>query len=72
MLDDPNSVGHTAISYARARTIRTKTHRLIAHNDGHVELYDHRSTDKETRNVAAEHPELVRDLLTQLEKRLPQ
>ena len=27
---------------------------------------------RKRENVAAEHPELVRDLLTQLEKRLPQ
>lgn len=70
ILEDPSSPGHPAFSYTRARTIRTSTHRLIAHPDGHVELYDHTSPDRETRNVAAEHPELVRQLQTELDQRL--
>lgn len=71
MLQDPSSRGHAAISYARARTIRTRTHRLVAHPDGYAELYDHDSAEKETRNVAAEHPDLVERLLGQLDARLP-
>ncbi len=70
MLNDPRTAGHPAISYGRAKTIRTASHRLITHRDGYVELYDHQSADKETRNVATEQPELVQDLMAQLEKRL--
>lgn len=70
MLENPSVLGHPAISYARARTIRTRAYRLIAHQDGHIELYDHTSAEKETRNVAAEHPERIQELLAQLKKRL--
>jgi len=70
ILEDPKAPGHPAISYAGARTIRTSTYRLIAHKNGHMELYDHASAEKETRNVAAEHPDVVRQLLAQLETRL--
>lgn len=70
LLNDPDVSGHAAISYTgKARTIRTGQYRLITHNDGHVELYDHTSADKETRNVAAEHPALVQKLLTRLNMR---
>jgi iduronate 2-sulfatase len=70
ILADPEILGHPAISYAGARTIRTESHRLIAHKNGHIELYDHTSDEKETRNVAAENPVLVQTLLTQLNTRL--
>ena len=61
LLDDPASPGHPAIAYSRsARTIRTETHRLIVHNDGYAELYDHTSAAKETKNVAGTHASLVR------------
>jgi iduronate 2-sulfatase len=70
ILEAPESPGHPAISYGRARTIRTDTHRLIAHPDGHMELYDHTSRYKETRNVAAQHPAIVKKLLAQLSQRL--
>ena len=70
ILDKPSAPGHTGISYARARTIRTQTHRLIAHPDGHVELYDHQLPEAETRNVAAKHPHLVQALLAELTIRL--
>ena len=53
LLEAPASAGHPAISYGGgATTIRNDTHRLIVHKDGHVELYDHRSTEKETKNIA--------------------
>ena len=71
ILESPEALGHPAVSYSRARTIRTDTHRLIAHPDGHVELYDHTVPAKETRNVAADYPELVRQALTTLNERLP-
>ena len=60
-----------AISYgAGARTIRTDTHRLIAHKNGYAELYDHTSAEKETRNIAEANPDLVERLLKRLEERL--
>jgi iduronate 2-sulfatase len=64
--------GHPAISYAKAaRTIRTDTHRLISHKDGHLELYDHRSTEGETKNLADIQSELAQELLEKLNARLP-
>lgn len=63
--------GHPAFSYAGgARTIRTDTHRLIAHKGGHLELYDHRSADGETKNLAGAQPDLAKELLAKLEARL--
>jgi iduronate 2-sulfatase len=71
LLEDPASPGHPAISYGRgSKTIRTDTHRLIVHSDGHAELYDHTSAEKETRNIAEANPALVEDLRTRLRERL--
>ncbi len=70
ILEQPSTAGHAAISYGKARTIRTEQYRLIAHKDGHMELYDHASADGETRNIASEHPELVVRLHEQLQQRL--
>lgn len=70
ILQSPSAPGHVAISYASARTIRTATHRLVAHPDGHMELYDHTSAAKETRNIAGDNPQLVQDLLAQLKQRV--
>ncbi len=69
-LEDPQAPGRPAISYTRARTIRTDTHRLIEHGDGYVELYDHSSKAGETENVADKHPALVRELRAKLNSRL--
>ncbi len=71
LLEDPAAAGHAAISYTGARTIRTDEYRLIAHPGGHVELYDHRRQDGETRNVAGEYPEVVKRLRDELQRRLP-
>ena len=70
LIENPSASGHSAIAYAKAQTIRTDTHRLIAHNDGYNELYDHRTADGETRNVAAEQQEVVKRLLAELNRRL--
>ncbi len=71
ILQDPTAEGRPAYSYtSKARTIRTDTHRLIAHERGHLELYDHTSSGKESENIAASHPGLANRLLKQLEKRL--
>ena len=63
--------GRPAIGYhGRARTIRTDTHRLIAHKNGHLELYDHRTADSETKNLATSQPDIAEELLKKLEARL--
>ena len=63
--------GHPAIAYTNsASTIRTDSHRLILHRNGHVELYDHGTPAGETENVAAAHPDLVAELTAALEARL--
>lgn len=68
---DSSQAGSSAISYARAaQTIRTNDHRLILHRDGQVELYDHREPDAETKNIAADQPELVKQLKQQLKQRM--
>ena len=72
ILDSPDAEGHPAISYFKnAETIRTKDHRLIVHKKGELELYDHRTEDAETKNLAAENVDLVKKLTQQLRSRLP-
>ena len=75
-LVDPTAPGDVAVSYkGGAETIRTDRFRLIRHGRGeqptHVELYDHESTEGETRNRAEQEPEIVRELLAELAARLP-
>ena len=71
ILDNPNHSGHSAISYkGNAISIRTRTHRLIVHNDGSVELYNHTTPEKESNNIATENPELVKQLRSMLHTRL--
>jgi len=63
LLRDPKLPGHIALGYkSSARTIRTATHRFTLHNNGNVELYDHRSKEKESKNIAAENSDLVKEL----------
>ncbi len=72
ILEAADAPGHVAISYqSKRRTIRTASHRLIAHQDGHVELYDHTAAQKETRNVAGDQPQIVKELLAKIKQRLP-
>lgn len=71
MLDDPTTPGHTAVGYRnQSKTIRTTTHRLIEHADGYVELYDHTTPEGETKNVAADQPEVVAALCKRVAERL--
>ncbi len=71
ILEDPASLGHPAYAYtSKAKTIRTPSHRLILHDDGYVELYDHGSSAKETVNVASANESLVKELKEQLLGRL--
>ena len=71
MLDNPQAAGHPAVAYrTNAQTIRTPTHRLILHKDGYAELYDHTTSDGETKNVAASNPDIVNQLSALLKQRL--
>ena len=73
ILKNPSATGHSAFAYKRgAQTIRTDTHRLIAHKRGQFELYDHTSSAGETKNLAETQPEKVEALLKQLRTRLSQ
>ena len=72
ILNSPTAPGHHAYGYfskGYGKTIRTETHRMIAHEDGYIELYDHRTLQGETRNVAEEQPKLVKDLLAKIATR---
>ena len=56
-----------AISYhGAARTVRTDTHRLVAHKNGYQELYDHTSKAGETKNLANKNPGLAKELASKL------
>ncbi|WP_248722416.1 sulfatase [Seonamhaeicola sp. ML3] len=71
ILVDPDMIGHTAVAYtSKASTIRTSTHRMTLHKDGFVELYDHTSAEKETKNIADENPELVEELKKKLNNKM--
>lgn len=72
ILQEPRREGRPAVSYfKKARTIRTTRYRLILHDDGYVELYDHATPALETLNIADRQPETVRRLTTMLRERLP-
>lgn len=43
---------------------------MILHQDGFVELYDHTTAEKETKNVAVKYPKLVEELKNALNTRL--
>jgi iduronate 2-sulfatase len=71
ILKSPQAKGHSAIAYrSSAQTIRTDTHRLIAHRGGELELYDHSTPAGETKNLATAQPEKAAALLKQLQARL--
>jgi iduronate 2-sulfatase len=71
ILYNSNSNGHPAIAYWKnAKTIRTTTHRMIIHDDGFVELYDHTSIEKETKNIADQNPKLIGELKKALNSKM--
>jgi iduronate 2-sulfatase len=71
ILQYPNASGHPAIAYKNnASTIRTETHRMILHEDGFVELYNHTTAEKETKNIADEYPELVEELKQEIKVKM--
>jgi len=64
-LKDSSAEGSPAFGYWRnSETIRTPEYRLIRHGKkgDAYELYDHTGTDGETTNLAAEKPDVVREL----------
>ena len=76
LIDDPNHVSRSgelsqlAFSYFRNDlTLRSETHRLILHDDGFVELYDHTSEARETKNIGDANPDLVSQLRSEISKR---
>ncbi len=71
ILKRPDTRGHNAFGYFRnAKTLRTDTHRMILHDDGFAELYNHQSPEKETLNIASDNPELVSQLSLELNEKL--
>lgn len=71
ILESPDAPGHAAFSYTgSARSIRTETHRLIVHRDGYLELYDERTEEGETVNLADAQPDLAGTLRVRIEARL--
>ncbi len=71
ILEGPKSKGHNAFGYFRnAKTIRTDNYRMIQHDDGFVELYDHSTPEKETLNVAGQNELVVTQLRAQIENTL--
>jgi len=72
-IKNPNVEGHTAYAYTnRAKTIRNASHRLTLHNDGYVELYDHTTPEKETKNVAQQNPAVVKALAALINQKGPE
>ena len=66
-----DSINQSSIAYTtKAKTIRTRTHRLVIHNDGYAELYDHTSDGNETKNIAEQHPDLVKKLTQEINSKL--
>jgi iduronate 2-sulfatase len=75
LLDDPKAGGHSAIAYAPGKeTLRSDSPRLIRHGGkgakAKYELYDHRADPGETKNIAGQQPELVRELTAEIDRRL--
>ena len=67
VLNKQDTMGHNALAYkAGASTLRTNTHRLVLHDDGFVELYDHSTAENETKNIADKHPKIVEKLKQKL------
>ncbi len=71
-LSDPTTLSHLAVSYnGRAATIRSSTHRLVAHKNGALELYDFTAKEGGSLNCAKQQPETAQLLLGKLKLRLP-
>ena len=79
MVNDPSHLGKScAYSFhprgkLMGRTLRTNRHRIVHWTDkqgetAQVELYDHRIDPDENENIAARDPELVKQLLSKLQR----
>ncbi len=72
LLRDPTAPGKPAAftlvtrGKVRGDSIRTDRWRFTRWSEGALELYDHASDPEEDRNVAAKHPDVVRDLSREL------
>lgn len=63
--------GHAAYAYwGRNRTLRMDNFRLTLFNNKAVALYDLNSPEKETKNVASQHPEVVDKMLKVLQNKM--
>jgi iduronate 2-sulfatase len=74
-LADPSLTHGEAFAYAQGKyTIRTNQYRLIRHprknQPDDFELYDHHSTARETNNLAASLPDVVKSLNAVLEAKI--
>ena len=70
-IENPQAQGHPAVAYlGKATTIRNARYRLVVHNNGATELYDHASPEGETLNIAEQHPKIVHKLQNRLNQRL--
>lgn len=70
ILENPEAPGHPAYSYkGNTRSIRTDSHRLIAHKDGHLELYDQRTAEGQKTNSADSNPQMAKSLFEKLQQR---
>ncbi|MBK1879814.1 sulfatase [Pelagicoccus mobilis] len=59
----PNAKGHIAFAYqGNTQTVRNASYRMTLHKDGYVELYNHSSPEKETKNIAEQNPQIVEEL----------
>lgn len=71
IIKEPNAEGHAVFAYTNsAQTIRTASHRLTAHKDGSMEMYDHSSIEKETKNVVSNNDELLEELKYKIDNEL--
>lgn len=71
IIENPDSSKHTAVSYYNGvKTIRTSDYRLILHKNGFIELYDHKNSSGEIKNIANEMPDIVENLKSQLNDKL--
>lgn len=71
ILENPSEKGWGAYGYRRdSKTFRNARWRMILHGDGFVELYDHTAKEKETRNVAEQNPDMVKQLYAECTKNL--
>jgi iduronate 2-sulfatase len=71
LVNSTKQQGHTAYAYWRGNhTLRMGDFRLTRFGDKGLALYDLSSAEKETKNVAAAHPEVVEQMLQVLQVKM--